>query len=74
MIFGIKNDSQSRGHQQLSFVPMNSQLVLLWGDRGGGGGVGGEVEVVVHKSVTKSTTMLFFILLKATFKKYFLQY
>ena len=62
----LGNSKLSRGCRQLSFIPINGQLAT----RGEGGGV----EVVILKSMTKSTATIFCIVIKATFKKYFLQH
>ena len=50
-----------RGRRQLSFVAINGQLAAK----------GGGVEVVVRKSVTKPSATIFYMVIKATFKKYF---
>ena len=53
-----------RGRRQLSFCPSFGQLVTKRE----------RVEVVVRKSVMKSSTTIFYIMVKAIFKKYFLQH
>ena len=48
-----------RGHQQFSFIPINGQLAAA---------NGGGMEVVVCKSMAKSSATIFSILIETTFK------
>ena len=64
-----------RGPWQISFVPISSQLAA--GARRAGGG-GGDLSGGPYKSMDHGwnlgTTTIFFILIKTTFKKYFLRH